>query len=441
MTNPFAIINTIHSGLMSELGKHYRISILSDLLTQDDIHQFNKHFDLNMYLLNTPVPMISRYAKWLRIAQMLFFGFYFDLQTIRIKLMERGTLFCWLFSQLRKSQALTFLSGWFVILIRNLLIRHTTLPSLCASLAANGFEAVVSTSPLDIRENTIANSLYTRGIPCISIIISWDNLTSKGLINTKSSLVLVWNELMALEYDRFYAMFGDITAVRIAGIPRFDIYDRNPPPRCPNIANKLASNAKIRTILFSTGALKHHSCQNHIIDDLLEYAGARHDIRIWVRCHPSDDPGRYARFSGVENLSFFQPFGRNTHRIPPVDFLTRLHSDLMGCDVCVQVASTMFLDAAVCNKPCISIAYDAALHTPYAGSVKRFYDYSHQLPLRSHVDEHMVYDRRALFEKLDEVLWNHTTPADLRNHASSVIHRRGNNSVRLTSQYIREWLG
>ncbi|SEJ43851.1 hypothetical protein SAMN05216327_110115 [Dyadobacter sp. SG02] len=432
------MLNVIHSGLMGELGKYYRISVMSDLMAAEDIDRFNRHFRLDMHWLPTPVPAISMLVKWLRAVQTLLFGHYFGLGTIRIKLLERGRLFHWLFCISRKSPALSFLSGWLMVLIRNWLIRRTTRPNLYASLRDHHFQAVVSTSPFDLRENAVANSFKPHGIPCISIIVSWDNLTSKGIINSESGKILVWNKTMALEYQRFHAIFGENALVRIAGIPRFDRYFREPPGL--RSADLSEMNPKTQTILFSTGAVKHHSCQNYIIRDLLAYAESRTDITIFVRCHPCDDPRRYECFRGIRNLSFFQPFSEKTGQVPPADFLETLHYQLAACDVCVQVASTMLLDAAACGKPCISIAYDADPGVHYAGSVRRFYDYSHQLPLQKCLKEHIVYNRVELFAKLDEALAGTSTPTDLINTINPIIDRLTPDSVFLTTKYIREWL-
>lgn len=438
ITNPFAVLNSIHSGLMGQLGKNYRVSILSDLLTKADVDRFNAHFQLDMHLLDTPVPTISRFSKWLRAVQTVLHGYHFCIETIRIKIAERSPILHRLFLLSGKSRLPALLSGLGMTFIRNWLIRRTTLPDTYAPLAACNFLAVVSTSPLDLRENTIANSLT---IPRISIIISWDNLTSKGVMNTKSDLVLVWNKPMALEYQRLYASFGDDDAVRITGIPRFDIYFRERPLQNSNPAGTVEENRERRVILFSTGAVKHHSCQNYIINDLLEYAESRPDTVILVRCHPGDDPKRYAHFGLVKKLYFFHPFGENPGHVPPADFLEMLHLQLATCDVCVQVASTMLLDAAACHKPFISIAYDARSSVHYAGSVRRFYDYSHQLPLYKILDGHIVSNCGELFRKLDEILAGHNVQASPENAVKPFIHHCAPDSAALAAQYIREWLG
>ncbi|MGG7665802.1 hypothetical protein [Dyadobacter sp. BHUBP1] len=441
ITNPFAIINVIHSGLLAALEEHYRISIMSDLLTTADIERFNRHFRLNMNLLPLPVPTVSKPLKWLRSIQMLLFGHYFNLETIRIKLMERSLIAHRLFCISQRSLTLTFLSGSLLSFIRNWLIRRTTLPRVGTLVAEYHFQAVISTSPLDLRENTVTNSLQAHGIPCISIIISWDNLTSKGVINAKSDMVLVWNKQIAFEYDRFYTTLGDRTLIRIAGVPRFDTYFREVSYRSQRSVDISAIGLPTRVILFATGATKHHSCQNYIIHDLLDYAEKHADIVILVRCHPGDDPRRYDHFRDIENVRFFQPFGHHKNQIPPTDFLEILYSQLASCAVCVQVASTMLLDALACNKPSISIAYDAHTGVHYARSVKRFYDYSHQQLLPDHLKAQTVYHRRELFEKLDEISLGHNVRGNLRNVVKPAIHQATPDAVQITTQCIREWLG
>lgn len=439
ITNPFAVINVIHSGLIRELGRHYRISVMSDLLTNADIEYFNTHFQSDMRWLPIPFPSISSFAKWLRTVQMLFFGHFFNIETIRIKVMERSPVLYLLFCISRKISFLTFLSGSLMIALRNWLIRRTTVPDVYASVAGYNFHAVFSTSPLDLRENAVANSLRANGVPCISMVISWDNLTSKGIINAKSDMVLVWSRAMALEYQRFYAVFGDDTAVRITGVPRFDIYFREHPKPGLNAKSLPGFNPQTRLILFSTGAVKHHACQNYIIRDLLEYAESRADIQILVRCHPGDTLARYDCFSGVRNLWFFQPFGENANRLPPTDFLETLYWQLASCRVCLQIASTMLLDAGASGKPCISIAYDHS-DAHYTTSVKRFYDYSHQQSLPNRLKANMVFNRQELFTQLDKILANDDNSANLRNALEPVIHHCAPDSVRLTTQYIRECL-
>lgn len=439
ITNPFAVLNVIHSGLAADLEKKFRISIISDFLSETDIRYLNSHFQLQMVLLKWPLPRVSRLEDWLRSCQMLAFAHAMNLGTVHIKLMERSRTAGWLFGLSQQFPVVRMISGWLAATIRDWLIRHQD----CQGCDADwNFSAVLSTSPLDIRENRLSTVLISRNIPCISLVISWDNLSSKGVMNVNSKLVLVWSDAMAHEYERLYGLFRNSTIIRTCGVPRFDIYFKEPvPASClSRWKEELGINLSARVILFCTGAVKHHVCQNYIIDDLLEYAATQGNLALVIRCHPGDDPDRYKRYGRLKNIHFFQPFSGQTGNVscPPANFADILKLHLSVCDVCIQVASTMFLDASACNKPTISIAYDAQRNTPYTKSVRRFYDYSHQLPIRQLSDQLIVRDRQALFEKLDEILHGQLPFHDFRENIRPIIHQCSPDAVRIASQHIRE---
>ena len=46
------------------------------------------------------------------------------------------------------------------------------------------------------------------GIPVVSLVHSWDNLTSKGLLSAIPDRLLVWNEVMASEAEAFHGIPG-----------------------------------------------------------------------------------------------------------------------------------------------------------------------------------------------------------------------------------------
>ena len=100
----------------------------------------------------------------------------------------------------------------------------------------------------------------------------------------------------------------------------------------------------------------------------------------------------------------------------------------------------MRLDAAACGKPVVNIGYDGNEELPYSQSVRRLYDYSHQLPLNAFNVDKLVFSKQELFDHLDQVLrkvypgkFNQTAreahaPAQARSSVSSMMH------------YVEEWL-
>jgi hypothetical protein len=227
----------------------------------------------------------------------------------------------------------------------------------------------------------------------------------------------------------------------VTGIPRFDVYFEN--PKNDHFRLKYGISISEKIILFATSAAKHFPNQAEIVRDLIEY-GRDANITILVRCHPADDYDRYYSFLSEPKLIIWRPYSENSSQVfadwlPGPDFLHTLSEMLQNCNVCVQVASTMRLDAAACGKPIISIAYDGSEALPYHQSVRRFYDYSHQIPLNKLGIDQMVHNKQQLFNALDKSL-NVETEMLQNPLIGSFIHHPESKSVDSTIQNIHEWL-
>ena len=67
-------------------------------------------------------------------------------------------------------------------------------------------------------------SAQALGIPTITPVFSWDNLTNKGLMHVIPDRVLVWNETQRLEATELHDVPAD--RVEVTGAPRFDPFMR-----------------------------------------------------------------------------------------------------------------------------------------------------------------------------------------------------------------------
>ncbi|WP_221394523.1 CDP-glycerol glycerophosphotransferase family protein [Dyadobacter sp. NIV53] len=281
------------------------------------------------------------------------------------------------------------------------------------------------------------------------MIISWDNLTSKGIINADHDYVLAWNELMANEYRLFYSSFNaPDTQICVTGIPRFDIYFQKLPENysISEFRKRYRIGASDKVILFTTSAINHFPNQADIVEHLLEYVSQKQDITVIVRCHAGDHSMFYTKFLQEPDLRIWHP--DNTHnsyniskRIPGLETPLSLAEMLIYCDVCLNVASTIRLEAAVCNKPGISIAYDGNLKPELTHSVQRFYAYSHQVPLNDLGIDHMVFSKNELFSSLDEILYKSSLPAiNYTEGIEKFTCHSGPFGVSTSMKYIDQWL-
>ena len=449
ITNRYAATNVIHSGLIKCLAEEYEVYLISDLLGQTEIQEINRHFNVTTYKIDIKIPVESRSIKLLRLLEKALFYHFFNIETQKFKIAERGI---WFRLFLQVTLGFTEFLGLSKILLRFLraeILRRTGNDPLLNPLLAYNFSGVLSSSPLDIRENSIVNFLKKNNVTALAMIISWDNLTSKGVINANHDHVLVWNEIMKNEYSRFYAIFNVSNQnIYPTGIPRFDLYFKDIEGNRSKAEFykrfQIAGNAKI--ILFATSSITHFPNQTDIVKHLLEYSSQNQNTKIIIRCHPSDNSERYRQFENHPDLSIYpladlENAGFHFSQIPGLDTLYDLYEMLKYCHVCVNIASTIRLEAAVCNKPGISIAYDGDLKVPFHKSVRRFYAYAHQIPLNAIEIDKLVFSKKELFNALHEALQDSSgTTYDYARGINKFVHHSGPFAVSTTVKQIRQWL-
>lgn len=433
ITNSFAAINVIHSGLIKEMDKKYEVYIFSSLLGKAEISLINKHFHIQTRLIDIPFPAESHLITILRRIQKAIFFHFFQIETHKIKSLGAGHFSNFISYQIFLILSFLKLNKPLLILLRKLIINLSGRTTSLNKLHAFRFCGVLSTSPLALCENRIVNFCKKNKIPSIGMIISWDNLTSKGIINANHSCILVWNQFMAEEYRKFYSIFGwNETRIYITGIPRFDIYFRTLPLDCQQTDFRRKFNIKPsdKIILFATSSCKLFPNQIAVMQDLVAYISQNKNNVLIVRCHPADHFQLYQPFLQEKNVRIWHPDEhiastqlRSAEWMPDFHFLDSLAEMIQNCDVCVNVASTMRLDAAACNKHIISIAYDGNNTLPYSKSVRRLYDYSHQLPLNKLKIDKLVTNKQELFEALDTFLINFLECDNLDKIEPFIFHK------------------
>ena len=66
---------------------------------------------------------------------------------------------------------------------------------------------------------------------------------------------------------------------------------------------------------------------------------------------------------------------------PTSDDRRHLANTLAHSDVVVNVASTIAIEAAMCDTPIVNIGFDGATRRPFLDSAARYYRYTHYRPL------------------------------------------------------------
>lgn len=234
-------------------------------------------------------------------------------------------------------------------------------------------------------EQPLLAACRSAGVPMISFIHSWDNITTKGNMPVRFDGLLVWNEILKREILRYYShdAYRD-GQIHVVGIPQFDYY-LDPSRRTSREAfcAAMGLDPGKKLITYTT-------CPERISPDdpaLVERVGELirqgrfgEPVTMLVRLHPYDRPQRY---EGIrrEHIVFDSP-GRFTDVLgdkwyPSAEDMDRYADTLAHSDVVVNVASTTTIDSCAFDTPVVNIAIDARPPADPGMSVKRYYQYEH----------------------------------------------------------------
>ena len=235
------------------------------------------------------------------------------------------------------------------------------------------------------------------GIPSLCVVLSWDNLTSKGYMAARPDRLVVWNERMRQEAIELHDYAPE--DVEVAGVAHFDIYQR-PTELLDRVAvcHRLGIDPTRPYVVFGTVS-PFLFPYNKEVAELLATATAEgrigKDTQLVIRLHPQsvgggrfgDSPEAYEslaqRYPGVVALDVPGVKTSGLQWALPEGEMVWLASLLHHAGVCVNVASTFAIDAALSDTPVIGVAFDGIARLPYERSIRRAYDYTHYQPIVS----------------------------------------------------------
>lgn len=257
------------------------------------------------------------------------------------------------------------------------------------------------------------------GIPTVTFIFSWDNLSSKGRIAAPFDHFFVWSELMRQELLTFYPDIAPEN-VHIVGTPQFDPYaDQTLLWTRAEFCARLGADPARPLLCYSGGDTGTAPEDQHHVRILLELiasgqinAARQGRPQVIVRPAPVDDGSRYAAVRrDYPELIFAQPVwlhttpGEWSRTIPlaeDVQFLANLteHADLN-----INLASTMTLDFALHDKPVVNVAFDVS-DPPVHGVPlwDYYYQFEHYRPVVRLGAARIARSRAELAQHINEYL-------------------------------------
>jgi hypothetical protein len=246
---------------------------------------------------------------------------------------------------------------------------------------------VTPTTGLYFSEGPLLARADRERVPAVAVDLSWDHFTTKTAPLRRVAALAVWNETMKRQAVQIHGYRPEQVAV--AGVPQFDLYrDRarldSRAAFCRRIgadpARKLISLTTVPPVLY-----RYHARAIEALAGQLE-DGFGAPAQLLIRVHPRDDLDLYRPFEGRPQIIVEKPF--RTGRVaegstvdPTHDDRRHLANTLVHSDVVVNVASTIAIEAAICDTPVVNLAFDGEQERPYLDSAARYYDYTHYKPL------------------------------------------------------------
>jgi hypothetical protein len=230
----------------------------------------------------------------------------------------------------------------------------------------------------------LLKSAQIHKVRTLGMVASWDNNTTKGLMRVVPNRLLVQNKIIEEESINIQNISSEI--IKVVGIAHYDYYRNYQPISREEYFNKLGIDKSKRLIMFSPAGDKFITTDWQICEILKEaYTDKKitDDIVTLIRVHPA-------------NIVSFGKFTPNEHfvvEVPGVRFeglsdkrneldkksLDHLLDTLAHVDLVINVVSSIVIDAAVLDKPVITIGFEGwEKKVPFGSSVKRY-----------HMDENM----------------------------------------------------
>lgn len=209
------------------------------------------------------------------------------------------------------------------------------------------------------------------GIPTLCSILGFDNLTTRSALPVFDRY-LVWSDAMKRELLSLYPMVADAD-VAVTGTPQFDFH-RRPACRWSREATlrHLGVPAGARYFLYAGGGESLMPEEPELVAELsrrMAASDALKDCWLVVRLHPQDDGRRWESLAGpgtkrvVSPAVEPQPDAEAWKRTRPEE-QDRLISSLLHAEACVNIASTISLDAAILDRPVIGIEFSGVPSSP-----------------------------------------------------------------------------
>jgi hypothetical protein len=216
------------------------------------------------------------------------------------------------------------------------------------------------------------------GAKTVANILSWDNPTTKPIMDVACDYYTVWSEEM--KGDLAYQFPHIKTQAIITGCPLFDVYYQKPYAKSrEKFLAEIGLPADKPYILYATNTPAGMPDECQVIEQYWEALGRSSlagKITMLVRLHPKETMEKYEDLLGLKDLVVTRaatPHWNQSDRwLPNHEDMSLLLNSMMHAAVSVNVASTMSLESFALDLPTINIGFRSSDEVKDHGSMWSF---------------------------------------------------------------------
>ncbi|MBA2556285.1 MAG: hypothetical protein H0V12_02895 [Chloroflexi bacterium] len=193
------------------------------------------------------------------------------------------------------------------------------------------------------------------GIPTVGYLNSWDNLTSKGTVHVLPDVFVVWNEALASEAEELHSIPRSI--IRVTGAPHLDhFFESEPSLSRAQLCHQLGCPDDRPYIVYLCSSRTLIQDETHVVTRLADALARQHPERapmIVIRPHPVN-PGPWENYDHPGTTVF----PKHGDQADTPESWQEYFNQLSGASCFVGLNTTAFLEAAVTDRPCLTIVSD-----------------------------------------------------------------------------------
>ncbi len=221
--------------------------------------------------------------------------------------------------------------------------------------------------------NFLISEAQKHDVPVISVVLSWDNLTSKGMGGILPENAIAWNENMKNELIRYHNVRPE--NIYVGGIAHFDDYFRKPKWQNEKSFQEEYGLSPDRKILFygtnTPGLFRHNKKLIRLLLSAIKSNKLCEPCQVLVRLHPAfftkyknqqnkalqEILQLQAEYAGLLAISTPVTIDQEYGAVQSKEDQMKLAAILSYSDVLINIFSTLMLEACIFDLPVINVGF------------------------------------------------------------------------------------